>query len=135
MAYVGLFSYICYMASITVIWFGWLQLPLWILILAYTVISLICGLHNMSYVHAVRDSVKNIDAQLEHLYYYDTDTLMQRRKIVVELLYIRQCRVEPLVGTMFEDKTYPHIDNFGTIRFMPHMLKGIVPNEFWVQKY
>ena len=135
MVYVGLFSYICYMASVTVLWFGWSQLPLWILIFAYTGITLLSGLYNINYVYAVRDNVKLIDSQLEHLYYHDTDTLMHRRKIVVELLYIRQQRVKPLVGTMFEDKTYPHIDNFGTIKFMPYMLKRIAPNEFWVQKY
>lgn len=108
--------------------------PRWVLYSAIIGFTVICLRYNIHAVITFKRILKPIDDELEYLYYYDKSTVTHRAKVVIELLYVRQHRTRMMKGTMFEDKKYPYIDNFDLLKCLDYRLKGIVPNEFWVQK-
>lgn len=87
---------------------------------------------------AVKLMVRPIDDEIRFLTYESTEPVQYRCKLLVNLLYMRQHRAKPLVGTIFEDKTYTRTDDFKSYFNEPYyMVKRSIklPDEFWEQKY
>ena len=132
-SYVRLWSYLSLILTFISLHFA-IKAPVWVLISAITGTTVMCLSYNIHAVCTFKSILKPIDDELGYLYYYDKSTVTHRAKVVIELLYVRQERAKIMRGAMFEDKKYPHIDNFNLLKCLDYKLKGIVPDEFWVQK-
>lgn len=110
----------------------------WILASGLLGWTLMITVVNGECILAVKLMVRPIDDEIYFLTYISTDHVQYRCKLLVNLLYMRQHRTKPLVGTTFEDKTYTRIDDFKSYFNEPYyMVKRSIklPDEFWEQKY